>query len=124
LKGIRGTLFADVARKMAQTAEMPTEIAEGKRWLKEFKKGTERWMYVYQLFYPAMMSIKYDGRLTSEQRMIAQKEFWRRLTTEEGFKNFLIALADECKAYALAFVVPAPKVPMKPSAGFHGGLIV
>jgi len=100
----------------ATKAEKASDI-----WEREFAKGTRNWAYWIRIISPYVNFLSVHPALTEEQRQVAVKEFFRRVS--ENIGDFLSSCAQESFEFASAFVVAVPERPAKPSAGFSGVII-
>jgi len=112
-----------VPRQMLSAKETVEGVKGSERYAREYgTRGILRMEVFQELVQPYISGIKTNPNLSSEQKAIAVKEFFRRF--REGLAEFMMTIRGECERYATAFVMPIPTSPAKPSAGGHEGWYV
>lgn len=111
-------------RQMERAGKAVTEAKAGKElYAEEYStRGILRMEVFQELVQSYISGIKTSPHLTSEQKAIAVKEFFRRF--REGLSDFMMSVRAEAESYASSFVIPTPTLPAKPSASPAGGLYV
>jgi len=110
-------------RQMLSAKETVEGVKGHERYMREYgTRGILRMEVFQEMVQPYISGIKTDPTLTSEQKAIAVKEFFRRF--REGLADFMMTLRGEATRYAEAFVIPIATRPAKPSASPQGGLLV
>ncbi|MGB9659843.1 MAG: hypothetical protein ACPLY9_04910 [Nitrososphaerales archaeon] len=112
-----------VPRQMLSAKETVEGVKGHERYMREYgTHGIIRMEVFQELVQPYISGIKTNPNLTSEQKSIAVKEFFRRF--REGLADFMMTIRGECERYATAFVIPVATSPAKPSAGGYEGWYV
>ncbi len=85
------------------------------RYIRRTIEGQANWAYIFRMVYPYLMFVANHPDFTPEQRMIATKEFWRRV--KEGLLNFFMAIANEAVIFSKTMAITVSEVPPRPSDG-------